>query len=413
MKIKLLRVENLKKVKYLEFEPEDNVIVISGKNGTGKTSVLDAIMYGLTGGAGMKDVTKPIREGEDHAEVILKLDNFTVKRHWTSNERSYLTITSDEGIPYKSPQNMLDSFLGKLSFDPLEFSLLKPREQRDLLLEALGLKKKLNELDVKREEIYQVRTIIGRELKSYEGQLEGTKRPEKDLPEKEISISQLSQKLEEAKDYNNSLNAARSRLNDTLDDISDTKREIERLKAKLESLEEEKTELEKFLEDKEYIDITPIREEIKEAEEINSKIREAERYRELLNIISGKRKEYREKTDKIEEIDKEKLKILQEKEMPISGLSIDGDGVSYNGIPFNQLSSSEKLKISIAIAISLNPKLKVIRITDGSLLDEDNMKVVEEMAKKFDYQIWLERVAVDEFTDITMVDGEGEIKIKK
>jgi len=413
MKIKLLRVENLKKVKYLEFEPEDNVIVISGKNGTGKTSVLDAILYGLTGGTGMRDVPEPIRQGKEYAEVILKLDDFIVKRYWTSNERSYLTVTSEEGISYKSPQNMLNSFLGKLSFDPLQFSMLKPPEQRDLLLEALGLKEKLKELDTRREKIYNIRTLIGRELKNYEGQLSGTKRPEKDLPEKEISISRLSQKLEEAKDYNSKLDSAKSNLNNILDDISDTKEEIERLKAKLSSLEEKKTELENYLKDKDYLDVEPIREGIKKAEEVNSKIREAEKYRELLNIVSEKRKEYREKTDKIEEIDKEKLKILREKEMPISGLSIDEDGVSFNSIPFSQLSSSEKLRVSIAIAISLNPKLKVIRITDGSLLDEDNMKVVEEMAKKFDYQIWLERVAVDEFTDIVMVDGEGEIKIKK
>ncbi|GAH82597.1 unnamed protein product, partial [marine sediment metagenome] len=66
----------------------------------------------------------------------------------------------------------------------------------------------------------------------------------------------------------------------------------------------------------------------------------------------------------------------------------------------------EQLKVSISMAMAMNPKLRVIRITDGSLLDDDNMKVIEEMANKFDYQIWLERVAVDKFADIVLVDGE-------
>jgi len=408
MKIKLLKVENLKKVKYLEFEPEDNVIVISGKNGAGKTSVLDAIMYGLRG-IDTRDLSKPIREGEGHAEVVLKIGNFTVRRIWTSNDKSYLKINSEDGISYKSPQNMLDSFLGKLSFDPLEFSLYRSREQRDLLLEVLGLKEKLSELDEKRDEIYQVRTIIGRELKTYEGQLEGTKRPEEKLPEKEISLSELSKKLEEAKDYNNKIDATKNNLHNVMDDISDTREEIKRLEAKLESLESKKTELEGSLKDKEYIDIEPIRVEIKKAEDTNVKIREAEKFLQLKKLVSDRNNEYRAKTKEIEKIDQEKLKILQESKMPIDGLSIDEEGLIFNSIPFNQLSSSEKLKVSMAVAMALNPKLKVIRITDGSLLDEDNMKVVEEMAEKFDYQIWLERVSIDDFTDITMVDGQSEI----
>jgi len=408
MKIKLIKVENLKKVKYLEFEPEDNVIVISGNNGAGKTSVLDAIMYGL-GGVETKDLSKPIREGEDHAEVVLQIDNFTVKRIWTSNDKSYLKITSEDGTSFKSPQNMLDSFLGKLSFDPLEFSMFKPREQRDLLLEVLGLKEELTELDSKRDEIYQVRTLIGRELKTYEGQLEGIERPDKELPEKEISLSELSQKLEKAKDHNSKLDATKSNLNNVMSDISDTKEEIERLKLKLSKLEDKKTEFENYLKDKEYIDIEPIREEIKEAEDANAKIREAEKFNQLLKITRDKKNEYSDKTKEIEEIDGKKLKILQESKMPIEGLSINEEGIIFNEIPFSQLSSSEKLKVSLAVAMALNPELRVIRITDGSLLDEDNMRVIEEMAEKFDYQIWLERVSVDDFTDITMVDGESEI----
>jgi DNA repair exonuclease SbcCD ATPase subunit len=408
MKIKLLKVENLKKVKYLEFEPEENVIVISGKNGAGKTSVLDAIMYGL-GGVESKDLSKPIREGEDHAEIVLKIDNFTVKRIWTSDDKSYLKITSEDGVVYKSPQNMLDSFLGKLSFDPLEFTMFKPREQRDLLLEVLGLKEKLLELDEEREEVYQARTIIGRELKTYEGQLEGIQRPENNLPGKEISLSDLSKKLEESKDHNSKLDATKSNLNNVLDDISNTKEEIERLKAKLESLESKKTELEGSLKDKEYIDIEPIRGEIKKAEITNIKIREAEKFMQLEKSLRDKKNEYSNKTKEIEKIDQQKLKILQESKMPVDKLSIDEEGVIFNNIPFNQLSSSEKLKVSLAVAMALNPELKVIRITDGSLLDEDNMRVVEEMAEKFDYQIWLERVSIDDFTDITMVDGQSEI----
>ena len=56
----------------------------------------------------------------------------------------------------------------------------------------------------------------------------------------------------------------------------------------------------------------------------------------------------------------------------------------------------------------LNPELKVIRITDGSLLDDSNMKVVEKMAKKNGYLVILEKVGEKE--DTKFIIKEGEVK---
>jgi len=57
--------------------------------------------------------------------------------------------------------------------------------------------------------------------------------------------------------------------------------------------------------------------------------------------------------------------------------------------------------------------LKVIRITDGSLLDDGNMGYIDSQAKERGYQIFIERVSIDKFADIVMVDGEGaKVKAK-
>jgi hypothetical protein len=94
--------------------------------------------------------------------------------------------------------------------------------------------------------------------------------------------------------------------------------------------------------------------------------------------------------------------------MPIDGLAIKEDGVTFNGIPFEQLSSSEQLKVSLAIAMANNPALKVIRILDGSLLDADNMAIIEQMADKEDYQVWIE--VVDSSGKVGFYIEEGEVK---
>jgi hypothetical protein len=94
--------------------------------------------------------------------------------------------------------------------------------------------------------------------------------------------------------------------------------------------------------------------------------------------------------------------------MPIKGLSINDDGVIYNSIPFNQISSAEQLKVSLSIAMSMNPTLRVIRIMDGSLLDDDNLKLISEMAKDNDYQIWIEKV--DSSGKVGFYIEDGSIK---
>ena len=45
-----LRGENVKIIKAIRIRPKGNVVIISGKNGAGKTSVLDLIWYCLDGG---------------------------------------------------------------------------------------------------------------------------------------------------------------------------------------------------------------------------------------------------------------------------------------------------------------------------------------------------------------------------
>ena len=52
-----------------------------------------------------------------------------------------------------------------------------------------------------------------------------------------------------------------------------------------------------------------------------------------------------------------------------------------------------------------DPKLKVLLIKDGSLLDEDNLKLISEMAEEADAQLWIERVGIDSNTTVIMEDG--------
>ena len=98
MKIIKLQAENFKKIKAIEIKPTGNTVIISGANGQGKSSILDAIWAALAGRAAGKVNTKPIRNGERTAKVSLTIDGMEVTRTWTE-DKTYLKITKgDEAI---------------------------------------------------------------------------------------------------------------------------------------------------------------------------------------------------------------------------------------------------------------------------------------------------------------------------
>jgi hypothetical protein len=62
--------------------------------------------------------------------------------------------------------------------------------------------------------------------------------------------------------------------------------------------------------------------------------------------------------------------------------------------------------VSVAIAMAANPKLRVIRIKEGSLLDPDGLALIGAMARDHDYQIWIERVDASGKVGIVIEDGQ-------
>ena len=101
-------------------------------------------------------------------------------------------------------------------------------------------------------------------------------------------------------------------------------------------------------------------------------------------------------------------KKIKEAKLPIDGLTIESSQLMFDGVPFEQASDAEQLRISAAIAMAGDHKLRVIRIRDGSLLDKGSLALLEEMAKKNDYQIWIEQV--DESGKVGVVIEDGMVK---
>lgn len=405
MKIIELKAENIKKLKAIEIKPTENTVIISGKNGQGKTSILDSIWFALTGKDSMKETSKPIRDGEDHASVVVDLGDYIVTRNWTANDTSYLKVENADGAKYGSPQALLDKLIGELSFDPLEFARMGQKEQKDILLKLLNLQDNIVELDSKYQDVFTERTFIGRNYKASKAQFDDMEKPRPSLPEQELNISDLSNELRDAIENNRA-------ISEIGHSISSYQKDIENIDLKIRELTEEKVRInnllvhEKSTFDKaKIIDTESIQTKINNAESLNNEIRNAEKYFIKKAEVEKFEKDYKGKTSELEKIQSEKQSLILNVKMPIKNLGFDENGVTYNSIPFSQLSSAEQLKVSLSIAIAMNPKLRVIRILDGSLLDSENFKTIEQMANDNDFQVWIEKVSEDGKVGVYIEDG--------
>jgi predicted nucleic acid-binding Zn-ribbon protein len=155
----------------------------------------------------------------------------------------------------------------------------------------------------------------------------------------------------------------------------------------------------------EYANATQLTEELQQAQIINREINR----RSKRDILQGQLNAHRERAAQLsrqmEQRTAEKNTAIGKAAMPVEGLTFDENEVLHEGIPLDQLGDAEKIRISTAIAMAANPKLRVIRIMHGESLDEDGLAILAKMAEEHDFQIWMARVDSSGKVGIIMEDG--------
>jgi DNA repair exonuclease SbcCD ATPase subunit len=117
----------------IEFSPEG--AVIEGGNGKGKTSVLKAIRAALSAQGVSADA---IRKGADATEILIAIDDITVRRAITARGGKSLTVTLPNGERRSSPQEFLSELLGLAPLDPIDlFFERDAKKRRARILAAL------------------------------------------------------------------------------------------------------------------------------------------------------------------------------------------------------------------------------------------------------------------------------------
>lgn len=402
MKIISLTAENVKRLVAVAIKPDGNLVQITGKNGQGKTSVLDCIWWALAGATHIQAV--PIRQGATEARIRLDLGEIIVTRTFTENKdgeaTSKITVENADGAKFPSPQKMLDDLLGNLTFDPLAFARMAPKEQLTALRGFVpGVD--FAALEAANKADYDLRRECARKCKDYEVAARNIAAPlglpvSADLAvADEISEKEYVDKITKAAQRNKDIDHERATREGMALSIETLKKEIARHQKNLAEMEAMHAKLQPL---DVAQDLTEMNAEFNAICETNKKIRATAQVVQLAKQAKDCADRADKLTEQMEKRTADAAEAVRAAALPVDGISFTDEAVLLNGVPFNQASDAEQLRASVAVAMALNPKLKVIRVRDGSLLDEDSMKLLEAMAVEKDYQVWVERV-----------DGSGKV----
>lgn len=150
MKVSKIRISNLFGIREQNLDGKN--IEITGTNGVGKTSVIDAIRYALTNQS-KKDYI--IRNGESEGEILIETDTgLSINRKKRTTQADYKNI-KDGGMVVAQPETFLQKIFTTMQLDPVAFTQMTKQEQNRVILDLIEFPWDLNWIKEKLGEIPQ------------------------------------------------------------------------------------------------------------------------------------------------------------------------------------------------------------------------------------------------------------------
>lgn len=417
LRIVKLTAENFKRLVAVEITPDGNVVEICGPNEAGKSSIMDVISTALGGEDQVPEM--PIRKGETEAFLKVDLGEIAVIKTFKMREdgKTFITklrVENADGFKASSPQTVINGLLGKYAFDPCEFDRLKMKDKFEAMkafVPAVDFDKIAKEDDADRAE----RTVVNREVKSLEAQVAAIVIPE-GAPAERVDEDALVNELTAVGEHNGNIEVRKERRAAVAKEAeglrasaTDSRNRADALRKQADELDAAATmaEADAAALDEKLASAGPLPEPM-DAEEIRARLDAAKASNALVDLrirrddLGKKLAEATAKSDAltaaIAKRQADKVASIAEAKLPVEGLEFgedkSGSGVILlNGIPLDQCSAAQRLRTSVAIAMAANPRLRVLRISEGSLLDRNGMKILAEMCEGRGYQAWVEVVS--------------------
>lgn len=398
VKITSFEAENVKRVKAVTIIPAaDGLTVIGGRNAQGKTSVLDAIAWALGG-----DKFRPGHPQRDGSVLpprlrVLLSNGLVVERRGKNSE---LYITDPSGR--KAGQTLLNSFVEQLALDLPKFMAASGREKAQTLLRIIGLGEQVEELERRGKTLYNERLALGR-IADQKAKFAKEMTFYPNVPEEPLSAAELIAQQQDILARNGENQRKRQRRDELKRTLDTAEAQLAELTRRCEQLREDyriaSTDAADLLDQS----TAELEENIRTIEQTNAKVRanldKARAEADAQKLAD----EYAALTAQIEDVQREKLALLNGADMPLPGLSVTDGELTYNGQPWDGMSSSEQLIAATSIVRRLNPECGFVLLDRLEAMDTDTLAA---------FGRWLEGEGLQAIATCVSTGGECQIIIE-
>ena len=408
IKITSFEIENVKRVRAVSMEPaESGLTVIGGRNGQGKTSILDAIAYAL-GGEKYRPSGFQNREGMNPGSIQVTLSNgLKVVR---SGKNAALKVIDPSGA--RSGQKLLDSFVEELALNLPKFMQMSDQQKAKVLLHTLGIEEQLEALDKEEQKAYDERTLQNRDAdrkQKYADEL-----PEfPDAPEEPLSASEMSARLRDALAENARHQALRNEKANLQEKARQAAERVDYLRRQLADAEKMESELEAQLDAAntpvpDDIDTTAMQAELEQIDAINSKVRTNLDKAKALDVAREAKELAKILDKKVEEVRGRRNALLQSVKMPLQGLTVEQGALVYNGQRWDCMSSMEQFRVSVAVCRQLKPACGFVLLDRLEAFDLEQLKEFNTWLYSMGMQAIATRVSQGDECSIIIEDGMSQ-----
>jgi hypothetical protein len=137
-----------------------------------------------------------------------------------------------------------------------------------------------------------------------------------------------------------------------------------------------------------------------------------DRRKEHVDKANGHALNYDQLTKRLDELDAERLKVIEDAKLPVEGIGF-GDGYvtlkaedGAGTVPWAQASEAIRTDASLSLAMAMQPKLKVILIRNGSNIGKRIRQRIQQRAAERKYKVVLEVVEEGDGTHVVIEDGQ-------
>lgn len=400
MKINQLEIENVKRIKAVKIEPTANgLTIIGGRNNQGKTSVLDSIAWVLGG-----DKYRPSQAQRDQSVIppnlrITMSNGLVVER---KGKNSALKVTDPNGE--KGGQQLLNDFVEQFALNLPKFMESTSKEKAQILLKIIGVGNKLLTLEREEQEKYNERLTIGR-IADQKEKYAKEQPAYNDAPVELVSASDLIKKQQDILAQNGENQRKRERLHQLEQEDQRLMEQIQDLLKKQEAIRADLSIARMDAKDLEDKSTAELERSISDIEEINRKVRANLDKEKAEDDAREYRRQYDQLTKQIDETKKAKNELLKTAELPLPELSIKDGELIYKGQQWDNMSGSDRLKVSTAIVRKLNPECGFVLLDKLEQMDLEVLKEFGEWLQAEGLQAIATRVSTGEECSIIIEDG--------